>query len=76
MRHEKLFQMITDFSNKHGSVKHNDSENLHDYMKLVDCCIECGLIPKCNREEFSTHGILLAAITYESDRYEFCDSME
>ena len=76
MRHEKLFQMITDFSNKHGSVRPNDSENLHDYMKLVDGCIECGLIPKCNREEFSMHDRLRAAITYKGNRYAFCNSIE
>lgn len=74
MRHRHLYNAITNFVNKYGYHKFNNDENHAEYMRLVDMSIECGLIPKVNRNEFSTHGRLNAAICYEDNRYRFCDS--
>ena len=68
----ELYNAITDYAEKYGAHKFNDDENHAEYMKLVDICVKCGLIPECNREEFSTHGRLSAAIAYESNRIMFC----
>lgn len=74
MKHRELYDAITNFANKYGCHKFNDDENHAEYMKLVDMSIECGLIPKANRKEFSTHGRLTAAICYRDNRYRFCNS--
>ena len=74
MKNGELYDAITNFSNKYGCHKFNDDENHAEYMKLVDMSIECGLMPKVNRKEFSTHGRLNAAIYYEDNRYRFCNS--
>ena len=44
-------------------------------MQLVDMCVDVGLIPKVNRNEFSTHGRLKAAIIYTDNRIRFCMDM-
>lgn len=72
IKHKELYDAITDFQIKYGRRKFNDEENMVAYMNLVDISIKCGLIPECNRKEFSTHGRLTAAITYESNRIAFC----
>lgn len=72
IKYKKLYDEITDFSIKYGSRKFNNDENMVAYMNLVDISIACGLIPECNRKEFSTHGRLTAAIAYESNRIAFC----
>ena len=72
VKHVELYNTITDFSVKFGSVKWNNPENVEQYKKLVDLCIKYGKIPECNRKEYSTHSCLYAAICYESDRVRFC----
>ena len=72
IQYSELYNAITDYAEKYGAHKFNDDENHAEYMKLVDICVKCGLIPECNREEFSTHGRLSAAIAYESNRIMFC----
>lgn len=74
MMNDALYNAITDFSDKYGCHKFNDDENHQAYLKLVDMCVECGKIHPRNRNEFSTHGYLDAAIIYVSDRLEFCYS--
>lgn len=72
---KSLYNAITDFSNKYGCHRFNDEENHRKYMQLVDMCIDVGLIPKVNRNEFSTHGRLKAAIVYTDNRIRFCMDM-
>lgn len=72
IQYGELYNAITEFSEKYGAHKFNDDENHAKYMELVNKCIMCGLIPECNRKEFSTHGRLTAAIAYESNRIVFC----
>lgn len=74
MKHKYLYNAITNFANKYGCHKFSDNENHAEYMRLVDMSIECGLIPKVNRKEFSTHGRLTAAIAYKDNRCRFCNS--
>lgn len=69
---ELFYDAITNFSNTYGYHKFNDEVNHYAYMKLVDMSITFGKIPEANRNEFSTHGLLNAAITYDSDRERFC----
>ena len=73
MGNKMLYDAISEFSKKFGTHKFNDDKNHDEYMKLVDMCIECGKIYECNREQFSTHGRLDAAIVYESNRRRFCN---
>lgn len=73
MANKQLYDAITEFSNKFGAHRFNDDKNHDEYMKLVDMCIECGKIHECNRQEFSTHGRLDAAIIYEDNRHMFCN---
>ena len=73
LRHQKLYDEIEKFSEEYGCRKFNDDKNMAAYMKLVDMCIDSGLIPKANRTEFSTHRRLDAAITYRSNRLVFCN---
>lgn len=68
IKHKELYDASTDFRIKYGGRKFNDDENMTAYRNLVDMSIKCGLIPECNRKEFSTHAELIAAITYESNR--------
>lgn len=72
MKHKELYDAITDFRIKYGSRKFNDDENMTAYRNLVDMSIKCGIIPECNRKEYSTHGRLMAPITYEGNRIAFC----
>lgn len=72
IKHKELYDAITDFNLKYGRRKFNDDENMTAYKNLVDMSIKCGLIPECNRKEFSTHAELIAAIAYESNRIAFC----
>lgn len=67
-----LYDAITNFTDIYGYHKFNNEENHCAYMKLVDMCINFGKIPEANRNAFSTHGLLNAAITYNSDRERFC----
>lgn len=68
-----LYNKITHFANAYGCHRFNDDRNHDAYMQLVDLCIKNGIINKSNRNEFSTHGCLNAAIIYESNRIEFCN---
>lgn len=72
IKHKELYDAITDFREKYGSRKFNNDENMTAYRNLVDMSIKCGLIPECNRKEYSTHAELTAAIAYESNRIAFC----
>jgi len=72
IKYKELYDAITDFRIKCGRRKFNDDENMTEYRNLVDMSIKCGLIPECNRNEFSTHAELTAAIAYESNRIVFC----
>ena len=74
MKHRELYDAITNFATKYGCHTFNDDENHEEYMKLVDMSIECGLMTKVNRKEFTTHGRLTAAICYRDNRYRFCNS--
>lgn len=74
-KHRELYSTITEFSSKYGYHKLNDGENHREYMQLVDICINAGLIPQANRNEFSTHGRLEAAIIYADNRIRFCMDM-
>nr|DAJ66690.1 MAG TPA: hypothetical protein [Caudoviricetes sp.] len=73
---EWLYNAITDFSTKYGCHKFNDDENHKTYMNLVDMCINAGLIPEANRNEFSTHGRLEASIIYADNRVRFCSDIK
>ena len=68
----ELYTAITNFADKYGRHTFSDEENHEDYMKLVDMCVEAGLIHPANRHEFSTHSRLDAAIIYEDNRHSFC----
>ena len=72
IKYKELYDAITDFRIKYGRRKFNDDENMIAYKNLVDMSIKCGLIPECNRKEYSTHAELTAAIAYESNRIAFC----
>lgn len=74
-KHRELYNTITEFSSKYGYHKFNDDENHREYMQLVDMCINAGLIPQANRNEFSTHGRLETAIIYADNRIRFCMDM-
>ena len=67
-----LYDRITKFAQRYGCHRFNDAENHNECMNLVDQCLVCGLIPVVNRNEFSTHGCLEAAIVYEDNRRRFC----
>ena len=67
-----LYNAITNFSEKYGSLKFNSDDNVSEYKKLVDLSIKYEKIPECNRYEYSTHGRLLATITYQDNRERFC----
>lgn len=69
----ELYNAITDYAEKYGRLKFNDAKNVSVYQDLVDLCVDAGKICEANSEEYSTHGRLLAAISYESDRYAFCE---
>jgi hypothetical protein len=68
----RLYDAITAFADKWGSVRMDVPECKADYDALVSVCIETGKIPECNRKEYSTHGSLRACIVYESDRARWC----
>lgn len=70
---EEIYNAITEFSNKYGYHRFNDDKNHKEYMNLVDMCINAGMIPKENRNEFSTHGRLETAIIYIDNRIRFCE---
>lgn len=72
MRYKEFYNATTEFAAKFKCHQFNDEENHREYMKLVDLCIKCGTMPECSREDFSTQGELIAAITYEFVRYRFC----
>ena len=69
----ELYNAITEFADRFGSVKWNNDECVSAYKNLVDLCITAGKIPECNRKEPSTHGCLKAAISYEDNRQRFCE---
>lgn len=73
MKHKNIFDAITNFENVYKYHKFNDPKNHNAYMELVSMCIDAGLIPECNKYEFSTHGRLTAAITYIDNRESFCN---